>query len=337
MSRPTPVHDATGPTRPPTTPARAQGSAHAKAILLGEHAAVYGAPALAVPLPALTCRAEVTARHGGARGLVGLSCTADPQGVTAPVSPPPPGLVSLVAAVLRRPGAAWLHGVDVELSSTIPPARGLGASAASARALTRALDRLLGARMSETEVFAHVQLAERAAHGRPSGIDALATGSAAPVLLREGRTSTPRVGTEAWLVVADSGTPGSTHEAVAGLRLRFETGPLERERFLSASTTVVDRGLTALADGDLEELGRCLTEAHHLLSALGLSTAGLDSLVTTALEHSALGAKLTGGGLGGCMIALSASRAASARLAALLTRRGAHRAWTARVEAGGPA
>ncbi|MFC8981103.1 mevalonate kinase [Streptomyces sp. NPDC057411] len=330
------------PDAPPTTNRRAtpepqptgSGRAHAKAILLGEHAVVYGAPAVALPLPGLHCTSSVVLSGRAGHGLTGYRYR-EPDGEPAgrsPGSQAPQALRHLVGTVLERfrPGEAL--ALDLTLENGIPVGRGLGSSAACARATVHALDDLLRLGLSATEVFDLVQLAEAQTHGRSSGIDALATGSTRPVLLADGRASAPPVGATAWVVVADTGEIGSTKEAVALVRNAFLREPARQADFLSRSGSLTATALEALADGRLGLLGHQLTANHRLLASLGLSTPALDGLVDAALGHGALGAKLSGGGMGGCVLALAGTPQAAARLGTALTRTGARATWTTSID-----
>ncbi|WDO11228.1 mevalonate kinase (plasmid) [Streptomyces murinus] len=329
------------PLRPSGTGALSgTGRAHGKVILLGEHAAVYGAPAVAVPLPALSCTvtAAWTADPGGGPGRHRYTpFTVPGDGLVSPATGGlPQGLCLLIDTALRRARRPDVPVVGLTLASNIPYGRGLGSSAACAHALTHALDQLLHLRLSAAEVFEYVQISETATHGRASGIDALAVGSTRPVLLSDGRPRTPPVSAQAWIVVADSGNAGDTRQAVTMLRDAFDEHPLRREDFLAQSASLTRRALRALEHGRLDRLGQDLTDCHSLLAGLQLSTKRVDALVNAALGHGALGAKMTGGGLGGCAIALTDSAAAADTLAEHLRRNDAVNTWTARIEQGGP-
>ncbi|SEO62131.1 mevalonate kinase [Actinacidiphila rubida] len=303
MTRPSPAEEA-GPAR--RVRAVGVGRAHAKAIVLGEHAVVYGAPALAVPVPQLA----VTASAGWSAGEPGDS-DGDQVTFTMTGSPSRPivtqafaGLGLLTGHFTRAFGAGALRHLDVIIDGGIPHGRGLGSSAAYARAVVLALADLYDRQLSDREVFALVQRAEDVAHGRSSGVDATAVGARGPIWFQAGTAQPVRVGCEALFVIADSGTAGRTKDAVQQLRERLAARPGAEHDFVTAATDLTHAGRDALARGETDRLGGYLTHYHRLLSGAGLSTTGIDALVAAALDAGSLGAKITGGGLGGCMLAL---------------------------------
>ncbi|MBC7273612.1 MAG: mevalonate kinase [Streptomyces sp.] len=281
------------------------GRAHAKAILLGEHAVVYGAPALALPIPQLAVTASAGWSSHTADGPGELSYTMTGTPSRALVTQASDGLHRLIAEFRRREGVTGGPHLEVLLDSAIPHGRGLGSSAASSRAIVLALADLFGRELTEDAAFELVQTAENMAHGRASGVDARAVGAAAPLLFQQGRTEALAVGWDGLFIVADSGTAGSTKEAVQMLREGFGRHPGAQERFVGRATELTWTARQALAEGKPEELGARLTDYHDLMRAAGLSTNTIDTLVEGALWAGALGAKITGGGLGGCVIALA--------------------------------
>jgi mevalonate kinase len=302
------------------------GRAHAKVILLGEHAVVYGAPALALPVPQLT----VTAR-------VGWWCHAsdDPGevSVTMAGSPSRPMLTQATQSLRRLTtefkaavGVTDSPRLDVIIDGAIPHGRGLGSSAAYARAVVFALADLFGREVTEGMAFDLVQTAENVTHGRSSGIDARAVGASAPLLFQAGEIQELGIGCDGSLVIADSGVVGRTKDAVERLRKGFQRRAGAREAFVRRASELTEAARHALADGRPEELGVRLTDYHELLRAASLSTEGIDALVRAALTAGALGAKITGGGMGGCMIALTRPERAS-EVTRQLHESGAVRTW----------
>lgn len=279
------------------------GRAHAKAILLGEHAVVYGAPALALPVPQLTVTASAGWSSGATGGRGGLSFTMTGSASRELVTQASDGLRRLTEEFVARMGVPGEPSLEVILDGAIPHGRGLGSSAAVSRAVVLALADLVGRELTEDMAFDLVQTAENVAHGRASGVDAMTVGASRPLLFRAGRAEELAVGCDGLFIIADSGMPGSTKEAVGLLRAGFGRHAGARDRFVGRATELAEAGRRALADGDPEELGARLTDYHELLRAAGLSTGRIDTLVETALKAGSLGAKITGGGLGGCVIA----------------------------------
>lgn len=281
------------------------GRAHAKAILLGEHAVVYGAPALALPIPQLTVTASAGRSGRGADGPGDASFTMTGSPSRPMVTQASDSLRRLITEFTATMGVDDGSHLDVIIDGAIPHGRGLGSSAACARAVVHALADLHGRDITERETFDLVQTAENVAHGRSSGVDARAVGASAPLLFQAGEVQELSIGCDGLFIVADSGAVGRTKDAVELLREGFQQHDGAQERFVRRASRLTEEARHALADGRPEELGSRLTEYHDLLRAAGLSTKGIDALVEAALMGGSLGAKITGGGLGGCVIALT--------------------------------
>ncbi|MFF2660947.1 mevalonate kinase [Kitasatospora sp. NPDC058032] len=303
------------------------GRARAKAIVLGEHAVVYGAPALALPMPqpAVTATAGYSAQSPADPDDFSLTMTGDrarPKATQAS-----DGLHRLTAEFRAVMGVPDTLHLDVIIDCAIPVGRGLGSSAACARAVVHALADLFGREVSPQLAFDLVQTAENVAHGRASGVDAMAVGAKAPLLFQAGRAEELPIGCEGLFIVADSGVAGRTKDAVELLRRGFEDRPGSRAAFVRRATELTETARLALAEGRPEQLGAQLTDYHGLLRGSGLSTERIDGMVEAALAGGGLGAKITGGGMGGCVIAL-----ARAEQAAEVTRRllaaGAVQTWS---------
>ncbi|MEU6996625.1 mevalonate kinase [Streptomyces sp. NPDC046465] len=314
LSTPAPPAAAWVQGAPPARRARTVGvgRAHAKTILLGEHAVVYGAPALALPVPqlAVTASAGWSAPAAAGAGDVTLTMTGSPSRPVATQASQ--GLRQLTAAFRAAMGVADDVHLEVILDCAVPPGRGLGSSAACARAVVLALADLFGRPLTPQAVFDLVQSAENVAHGRASGVDATAVGAPGPLLFQQGRAHELPVGCEQLFIIADSGETGRTKDAVALLREGFDQHPGRRDRFVREATRLTARARHALAQGTSHDLGPHLSDYHHLLRTAGLSTARIDAMVRAALDAGSPGAKITGGGLGGCMLALTSPAGASA-------------------------
>ncbi|MEU6855794.1 mevalonate kinase [Rothia kristinae] len=323
----TPAHPAAHPTRTPGPDTAAApghigtGWAHAKIILFGEHAVVHGQPAIAFPLRKIGLQATAAPVPGPLRLTVDI--------YDGPLAHAPARLGSLVTTIestldlLHHP----LEGVRVTCLGDVPLERGLGSSAAGASSIVNALADLMGTELDERTRYELVQTGERVAHGSPSGLDAYTVVTQRPIWFQAGRVEDLEVALSAPLVVADSGRPGDTHSAVAAV------GEIRRsDPELAADYFETIRHHTVAARADLAadraaSLGAHMDAVHETLQILSVSCEELDHLVGTARAAGAHGAKLTGGGRGGCIIALARDRGHAPQLARALEEAGAAQTW----------
>lgn len=278
---------------------RTTATAHAKVILLGEHAVVYGRPAIAVPIPnAVT--AEV--------------CDSDnPTEIIVPAWD--------LDGKLEESNSIWWStirdvfrelGVDkrkfaIHVKPNIPAAMGLGGSAAIAVAIVRAVARHFKLGLNDEEVNHFAFLCEKAAHGTPSGIDNTIATYGKPLAYQSGeqpRRDFIELEHPLNLVIGISDKPSLTVDMVAGVRERWRKNSQLYEQLFDNFAQVAETGIQAVKDGDYATLGHMMTINHGLLSAIQVSSPELDRMVQIAKDNDALGAKLTGAGGGGSIVAV---------------------------------
>ncbi|PYY46335.1 mevalonate kinase [Curtobacterium sp. MCLR17_043] len=315
-----------------TTPGNGSASSHGKTILIGEHAVVYGAPALVLPVLDARVVATVTPVAADAE-QPGHSLQSTVH--TGPLDLAPAAVmptVTAVTATLRHFGVTDRH-FHVRVDSEVPTARGMGSSAAVAAAVTAAVADALGETLDVETHHELIQECERVAHGRPSGLDARGVVASAPVWFEGGQIEPVTLGARFTFVVADTGVPGHTREAVSAVRARHDQDPVGVGTVIDRIGALARRARGTLEDGDAQALGATMDAAHDLLSTLDVSSDDLDRLVDAARAADALGAKLTGGGRGGCVLALAADDDHADRIAAALRGAGAAATWTTTIGA----
>jgi mevalonate kinase len=284
-----------------------EASAPGKVILLGEHAVVYGRPAIAVPVTEV--QAAVSVEDRVERGVTvwapDIGCTYDAS--RAPEDEP-------LCLTVRNTLAYLGLGVEdvrlrVTIRSSIPVASGLGSGAAVATAIIRGLSAHLVRPLDTATVSALAYRTEEIHHGTPSGIDNTVVAYERPVYFcRGGPSAGPimaafEVARPFWLAIADTGIPSLTKVTVADVRAAWQRDPERYERLFDRIGAVADEARRAIEDGDVRSLGALMNANQRLLRQLALSAPELETLIDVALSEGAGGAKLSGGGRGGNVIA----------------------------------
>lgn len=279
------------------------GRATGKVILFGEHAVVYGRPAIAVPVTQV--RAQATVEDAGERlTLIARDLGAEHRwGDAVPKSLQP--LVALAEATLAHLGIPDPPALRITLESTVPIARGLGSGAAISTALVRGLSQHLGHPLAPEEVSPLVYTAEGYYHGNPSGIDNTVIAYEKPIYFVKGQE--PQIISLAQplpLVIADSGVESPTKKVVQEVREAREKNTQTYDALFDEMAKITDQARIEMASGALEATSGLMSKNHQLLRRLGISTPLLDSLVAAAEAAGAWGAKLSGAGQGGNIVAL---------------------------------
>ncbi len=281
------------------------GQAHSKIILIGEHAVVYGYPAISLPL----LEVEVTCR-------------------VVPAESPwrlyeEDTLSMAVYASLEYLGIKEAC-IRCEIDSAIPEKRGMGSSAAISIAAIRAVFDYYQADLHHDVLEILVNRAEMIAHMNPSGLDAKTCLSDRPIrFIKNVGFTELNMDLSAYLVIADTGVYGHTREAIQVVQSKGK----DALPFLTALGDLTQEAEQAIEEKDAKKLGKILSQAHLHLKTIGVSSSEADVLVETALENGALGAKMSGGGLGGCIIALVANFTQAQELTEKLEEKGAVQTW----------
>lgn len=271
------------------------GKAHGKIILIGEHAVVYGTRAIAIPFFETKVVTKVSNNdqvYIKSSEYTGLVKDANNE------------IESIISLINELTSKFNLPPLLYEIDSNIPISSGMGSSAAVASSIVEAVYSFLDLELKPKTRFEWTQFAERIAHGNPSGIDALTTTNSKSLIFQKGHVPIEfDLKLDCYLVVGESREMGKTKEAVSAVRrLVDEEGKMP---LIIDIGREVETCFEAIKDGNINVIGQTLNKAHKKLRELEVSTQTIDKMVELAITYGALGAKLTGGGRGGCVIALA--------------------------------
>lgn len=280
----------------------ASGTAHGKIILIGEHSVVHNEPAIAIPFTSANVEVSIEELYGEST-IESIYHTGRLKDAPKTLN----NLIETLEAVCRHFNKKP-ENMHIIIKSSIPAERGMGSSAAVATALIRALFNYYKTELTEDLLDNFVTISEVIAHGNPSGLDAKVVRSEESVyFIRNKGSEFFSVDLPGYLVVADTGQQGETGRAVSDVGKLLTDPSTNAERLISDLGILTRDARKQIDEKNLVQLGRVLSKAQENLKGLTVSNETLDLFVETALDHDALGAKLTGGGRGGCMFALTDS------------------------------
>jgi mevalonate kinase len=292
--------------------------APAKIILFGEHAVVYNQPAIAAPVSSLNAQAVICPSSGDE----GLFIDAKDLNMLFPVSLDA-DMVDNALTLTAQKVLSVLNinppNAIIQLTSNIPMASGLGSGAAVSTAVARAIIHASGAEISQAQLNAIIFEVEKLYHGTPSGVDNTVIVYETPVyFIRNHPIQRLKLNTPITFLIGDTGKASLTKVAVGDVRTLYDRDPVRVQMIFEKIGDIARNAHTALQVGDIINLGYLMDENHTYLQQLTVSSPELDHLVNTAREAGALGAKLSGGGRGGNMIALTTPERAKTIQKALL-------------------
>jgi mevalonate kinase len=288
-------------------------SAPAKVILFGEHFVVYGGPAIVLAIDK-RAYAKAEDRKDKLVHMISahLKLAANIKNGILKVEQGDPKQAKLkfepvkiaVERILEKYGGNV--GLNIEINSTIPVGAGLGSSAAVVAAVTAAVGAELNLKMSKEDIFRIALEGEKIVHGTASGIDPAVATFGGTLLFQMDTGFRPlETKTDIPLVIGDTGVERSTKIQIEKVRNMKEKYSQVAEPMMLAAREIALRANEALKDNDLNTIGELMNINHALLSGIGVSDESLEWLINAARKAGALGAKLTGAGGGGCMIALA--------------------------------
>jgi len=274
-----------------------------KSILFGEHAVVYGRPAIAVPV--CQVRAETEVRTGSAGKGVLLSAPDLNWECYLAQAPAEHPLRAIVVNTLLRLQIPAEPDIVVRVTSTIPMACGLGSGTAISVSVVRALANYFEVALAPETISELAFEVEKIYHGTPSGIDNTVITYERPVYFVKGKAPLTLVVLRSFrLIIANTGVCSPTRIVVGDVCRNWERDPQRYESLFDAIGEVAKAARQAIELGKPDELGPLMNQNQELLRAIGVSSLELETLISAALRAGASGAKLSGAGRGGNMIAL---------------------------------
>jgi mevalonate kinase len=294
-----------------------KGSGYGKVILFGEHFVVHGVPGIVSAIDSST-DAEVKKAQSG------LNIKDERKTAKGYSEEKRLQQIESIANMLKTMGLDPKTPLDIWIGGTLPGFSGLGASAASSVAIARAISEELKLNLQNERINSIAYEAEKAYAGNPSGIDNTAATYGGLMWFKKNPAGGPdsverlRIQRPLEIVIGSTGKVANTKAMVEGVAERKRKDPKKYDPLFKQAENIAFAGRKALETYDVKMVGQLMNENHRLLQEIGVSSKELDMLVDLARKQGAFGAKLTGGGGGGCMVALTPGKELQSKVASAI-------------------
>jgi len=296
-----------------------EGSGYGKVIMFNEHFVVYNVPSIVSAIDKAT---TATVERSGESGWTLEDCRLATPGYKEEKFEQQK---ESIERILKAAGIDSAENIKITLGGDLVAASGIGASAASCTAIARALSDEFNLGLSDERINELAYEGEKGYHGTPSGIDNTAATYGGLIWFLRGEPNVMeriKIKRPVEVVMGNTGLVANTKAAVAGVRERKEKYPEKYGKIFKEAEDLAHRARKALESHDLETVGKCMDENHKQLQAIEVSCKELDFLVDLARKQGAFGAKMTGGGLGGNMVALTPGKDLQERVARAMEKKG---------------
>ncbi|MGR3741783.1 mevalonate kinase [Companilactobacillus sp. DQM5] len=299
------------------------GRSHAKLIIIGEHSVVYGYPAITIPIRNIPVIAKM-------ESIDSNESIIESRFFTGSISALPKRLTGIKELIINLDEKLNFNNTkyNLRIESEVPIERGLGSSAATSAAIIRCFYQFFQTRLTKKQLIKEINISETIIHGHPSGVDAVSVTASDPLWFQKDQLpKSIDMNITGYFVIADSGIRGKTGEAVNDVKKLIENNPDEYNKYLKNLSQLTKKTSTALAINDLNKLGQIFNEAQKNLRNLSVSSPEIDNLIKIANLNGSLGTKLTGGGRGGCIIAIAKNLTQAQMLSEILENNSAIKTW----------
>lgn len=293
-----------------------KGSGYGKVILFGEHFVVYGLPGIVSAIDSTDAEVKKTAK--------GINIRDERKTAKGYSEEKKLQQIESIERMLKAMDVDPKTGLDIWIGGSLPGFSGLGASAASSVAIAKAIALELGMQVSDEKINQIAYEAEKAYAGTPSGIDNTAATYGGLMWFKKNTASGPdtverlHIRKPVEIVIGSTGKVANTKAMVEGVAERRKKNSAKYDQIFRQAESLAVAGRKALESADLKKLGDLMNENHRLLQEIGVSSKELDMLVDLARKQGAFGAKLTGGGGGGCMVALTPGKDLQGKVASAI-------------------